>query len=128
MNTEIRKMRENERMKILLKMPITWILFGWNIIPLVIFTLWFRNIGAWLLGVWRCRSCGRWYWVNEEMYFERKNRHEIWGRCKTCYNIVETSKVIKSVPPIPVDPTSTLNALSVIEPVTNIDPRDPREI
>ncbi len=81
-------------MKRLLKLPIVWILFGWNIILLyAILVVLYKGI-RWSLGYWQCYHCKKVYWMNKPFKtLFTPSKEYVAKVCHPCFDI-ESKRMI----------------------------------
>jgi hypothetical protein len=73
------------------KIPLFWILFGWNImfVYYAFRVLWIAS--KMLVGYWQCDRCGKWFWINDEKIIDVQG----WEKhCRPC-NVSFHSKIIR---------------------------------
>lgn len=61
-------------MKNILKVPLFWILFGWNIVLVwkILQAIFFILI--WLIGYFKCTKCKEWFWANKKVIHIQPHR------------------------------------------------------
>lgn len=51
------------------KIPLFWILFGWNIMLAWGILKTMHYIGKSILGYWKCDDCRQWFWIEDKKCF-----------------------------------------------------------